>query len=64
MAHQPMHVNSWIEIDHEYRQYLDDKEKVIQTHGMSSLLLLTSTTKARFASVCSHFSNLGVLLEP
>ncbi|KAI0741071.1 hypothetical protein C8Q76DRAFT_765525 [Earliella scabrosa] len=33
MAHQPMHVNHWIEIDKEYRWYLDEKARVIKEKG-------------------------------
>ena len=33
MAHQPMHVNHWIEIDKEYQWYLDEKARVIREKG-------------------------------
>ncbi|THH20952.1 hypothetical protein EW146_g509 [Bondarzewia mesenterica] len=33
MAHQPMHINDWIEIDKDYRWYLNEKEQVIKEHG-------------------------------
>ncbi|KAI0663963.1 hypothetical protein C8Q70DRAFT_211356 [Cubamyces menziesii] len=33
MAHQPMHINHWIEIDKEYKWYLDEKARVIKEHG-------------------------------
>ncbi|KAI0758500.1 hypothetical protein BD413DRAFT_654543 [Trametes elegans] len=33
MAHQPMHINHWIEIDKEYRWYLDEKARVIKGQG-------------------------------
>ncbi|TFK87571.1 hypothetical protein K466DRAFT_490610 [Polyporus arcularius HHB13444] len=33
MAHQPMHVNHWIEIDKEYKWYLDEKARVIKEQG-------------------------------
>ena len=35
MAHQPMHVNHWIEIDKEYQWYLDEKARVIHEKGDS-----------------------------
>ena len=33
MAHQPLHINDWIEIDKEYRWYLDEKARVIKEQG-------------------------------
>ncbi|KAI0369011.1 hypothetical protein BV20DRAFT_947094 [Pilatotrama ljubarskyi] len=33
MAHQPMHINHWIEIDKEYRWYIDEKARVIAEQG-------------------------------
>ncbi|KAH9944778.1 hypothetical protein B0H21DRAFT_694529 [Amylocystis lapponica] len=33
MAHQPMHINHWIEIDSDYRWYLDEKARVIKDKG-------------------------------
>ncbi|KAI0941617.1 hypothetical protein AcW1_003465 [Taiwanofungus camphoratus] len=33
MAHQPMHINDWIEIDKEYKWYLDEKARVIREQG-------------------------------
>ncbi|EJF56819.1 hypothetical protein DICSQDRAFT_70665 [Dichomitus squalens LYAD-421 SS1] len=33
MAHQPMHVNHWIEIDKEYKWYLGEKARVIREQG-------------------------------
>ena len=33
MAHQPMHANHWIEIDKEYKWYIDEKARVIQEKG-------------------------------
>ena len=33
MAHQPMHVNDWIELDSEYKWYLDEKARVIEEQG-------------------------------
>ncbi|KAI0645173.1 hypothetical protein C8Q79DRAFT_756449 [Trametes meyenii] len=33
MAHQPMHINHWIEIDKEYRWYIDEKARVIKEQG-------------------------------
>ncbi|EED81637.1 predicted protein [Postia placenta Mad-698-R] len=33
MAHQPMHINDWIEIDREYKWYLDEKARVIREQG-------------------------------
>ncbi|KAJ2989663.1 hypothetical protein NUW54_g8709 [Trametes sanguinea] len=35
MAHQPMHVNHWIEIDRDYRWYLDEKARVVREQGSS-----------------------------
>ncbi|KAL6305160.1 hypothetical protein BKA93DRAFT_234268 [Sparassis latifolia] len=37
MAHQPMHVNDWIEIDSEYAWYLDEKARVIAKRGTKVL---------------------------
>lgn len=36
MAHQPMHINDWIEIDKDYTWYLEQKAKVIKEQGESS----------------------------
>ncbi|KAI0074728.1 hypothetical protein K474DRAFT_1765099 [Panus rudis PR-1116 ss-1] len=33
MAHQPMHINHWIEVDKEYQWYLDEKARVIEENG-------------------------------
>ncbi|KAI0629415.1 hypothetical protein C8Q77DRAFT_286594 [Trametes polyzona] len=33
MAHQPMHPNHWIEIDKEYKWYIDEKARVIGEQG-------------------------------
>ena len=33
MAHQPLHINDWIEIDKEYEWYLDEKARVIKEQG-------------------------------
>ncbi|KZT05341.1 uncharacterized protein LAESUDRAFT_726975 [Laetiporus sulphureus 93-53] len=33
MAHQPMHINDWIEIDKDYQWYLDEKARVIREQG-------------------------------
>ncbi|PIL33533.1 hypothetical protein GSI_04156 [Ganoderma sinense ZZ0214-1] len=33
MAHQPMHANHWIEIDKEYKWYIDQKAQVIRQKG-------------------------------
>ena len=33
MAHQPMHTNDWIEIDKDYKWYLEEKAKVISEQG-------------------------------
>ncbi|KZT72269.1 hypothetical protein DAEQUDRAFT_27471 [Daedalea quercina L-15889] len=33
MAHQPLHINDWIEIDKEYQWYLDQKARVIKEQG-------------------------------
>lgn len=33
MAHQPMHINHWIEIDKEYKWYIDEKARVIAEQG-------------------------------
>ncbi|RPD57707.1 hypothetical protein L227DRAFT_594590 [Lentinus tigrinus ALCF2SS1-6] len=33
MAHQPMHANHWIEIDKEYKWYIDEKARVIKEQG-------------------------------
>ena len=41
MAHQPMHVNHWIEIDKEYEWYLDEKARVIKEQGIVELNLTT-----------------------
>ena len=41
MAHQPMHVNHWIEIDKEYQWYLDEKARVIREKGDLSYPLRT-----------------------
>ncbi|OBZ69863.1 hypothetical protein A0H81_10273 [Grifola frondosa] len=37
MAHQPMHINHWIEIDKEYQWYLAEKAKVIKEQGKKVL---------------------------
>ncbi|CDO77519.1 hypothetical protein BN946_scf184912.g18 [Trametes cinnabarina] len=33
MAHQPMYINHWIEIDRDYKWYLDEKARVIREQG-------------------------------
>ncbi|GJJ08598.1 hypothetical protein Clacol_002817 [Clathrus columnatus] len=33
MAHQPMHINNWIEIDKDYVWYLKEKARIIQEQG-------------------------------
>ncbi|KZT25682.1 hypothetical protein NEOLEDRAFT_1169290 [Neolentinus lepideus HHB14362 ss-1] len=33
MAHQPMHVNNWIEIDKDYKWYIEEKARVIKEKG-------------------------------
>ncbi|VDB96596.1 unnamed protein product [Peniophora sp. CBMAI 1063] len=33
MSHQPMNVNDWIEIDKDYRWYIEEKQRVIEEHG-------------------------------
>ncbi|TFK49036.1 hypothetical protein OE88DRAFT_457135 [Heliocybe sulcata] len=33
MAHQPMHINDWIEIDKDYEWYLEEKARVIKEKG-------------------------------
>lgn len=38
MAHQPMHPNHWIEIDKEYRWYVEEKARVIKDQGNPSLI--------------------------
>ena len=38
MAHQPLHINDWIEIDKEYQWYLDEKARVIKEQGERSRL--------------------------
>ncbi|TFY60904.1 hypothetical protein EVJ58_g4856 [Rhodofomes roseus] len=37
MAHQPLHINDWIEIDKEYQWYLDEKARVIREQGKNLL---------------------------
>lgn len=34
MAHQPMHINDWIEIDKDYVWYLKEKARIIQEQGI------------------------------
>lgn len=38
MAHKPMHINHWIEIDREYKWYLDEKATVIKEQGLLDIL--------------------------
>ncbi|KAH9480030.1 hypothetical protein JR316_0006627 [Psilocybe cubensis] len=33
MAHQPMHINDWIEIDSDYTWYIHEKTRVINEQG-------------------------------
>lgn len=33
MAHQPMHINDWIEIDKDLKWYIDEKARIIQEQG-------------------------------
>ncbi|EPQ52256.1 hypothetical protein GLOTRDRAFT_47391 [Gloeophyllum trabeum ATCC 11539] len=33
MSHQPMHINDWIEIDKDYKWYIDEKARVIAEKG-------------------------------
>ena len=44
MAHQPMHVNHWIEIDKEYKWYIDQKAQVIREQGNGDALTLSAHT--------------------
>ncbi|KAH9834100.1 uncharacterized protein C8Q71DRAFT_873543 [Rhodofomes roseus] len=37
MAHQPLHINDWIEIDKEYQWYLDEKARVMREQGKNLL---------------------------
>lgn len=34
MAHQPMHINDWIEIDKDLKWYIDEKARVIKEQGL------------------------------
>lgn len=38
MAHQPMHINNWIEIDKDYVWYLNEKARIIQEQGIPLFL--------------------------
>lgn len=38
MAHQPMHINDWIEIDSEYEWYLAEKANVITKQGSTMFI--------------------------
>ena len=40
MAHQPMHINDWIEIDKDYEWYLEEKKRVIREQGLFLEILL------------------------
>ena len=33
MSHQPMHIDNWIEIDKDFKWYLDEKSRLIEEHG-------------------------------
>lgn len=46
MAHQPLHINDWIEIDKEYQWYLDEKARVIKEQGtiMPCVILMIMLT--------------------
>lgn len=33
MAHQPMHINNWIEIDKDLDWYISEKRKIIEENG-------------------------------
>ena len=41
MAHQPMHANHWIEIDKEYKWYIDQKARVIREQGKRATRLIS-----------------------
>lgn len=38
MAHQPMHINNWIEIDKDLKWYIEEKARVIKEEGKSHSL--------------------------
>ncbi|GAA5849182.1 hypothetical protein JCM8547_006471 [Rhodosporidiobolus lusitaniae] len=40
MAHQPMHINNWIEIDSDYRKQMAYKKQVIEDHPDKTVLSL------------------------
>lgn len=46
MAHQPMHINDWIEIDSDYTWYIHEKTRVINEQGklLQSIVVTHSLT--------------------
>ena len=49
MAHQPMHANHWIEIDKEYKWYIDQKARIIREQGKRAARLISLYNRlARF----------------
>ncbi|KAI0359575.1 hypothetical protein OH77DRAFT_1395578 [Trametes cingulata] len=46
MAHQPMHINHWIEIDKEYKWYIDEKARVIAEQGKNVIDSLPENDEA------------------
>ncbi|KAI0767107.1 hypothetical protein C8Q74DRAFT_1203421 [Fomes fomentarius] len=46
MAHKPMHINHWIEIDREYKRYLDEKATVIKEQGKTVIDSLPENDEA------------------
>lgn len=53
MAHQPMHINDWIEIDKEYKWYLDEKARVIREQGLSVVMLCSLCPSLRTLLLCA-----------
>ncbi|KAF8511540.1 hypothetical protein JB92DRAFT_2831142 [Gautieria morchelliformis] len=56
MAHQPMHTNDWIEIDMDYKWYLEEKARVISEQGKRVVDSLPENDDA-----CNEL--LGVLVD-
>ncbi|KAI0753138.1 hypothetical protein C8Q80DRAFT_1097643 [Daedaleopsis nitida] len=46
MAHRPMNINHWIEIDKDYEWYLDEKARVVQEQGRHVLDSLPENDEA------------------
>lgn len=61
MAHQPMHINDWIEIDSDYSWYLQEKAKVITEQGMYACQLRKGYNVNTLNTHCTREARSGFI---